>query len=95
MKPHASFICVDCKEMLHLGKATLDGNQKVRSYHRESVGNLPNCEQSMLNRVLWKMLEDHAGHALRVIVDCEGQHDSLCEYREIGCDDYHDLGFES
>lgn len=95
MDPHAGFVCVDCGEILHLGRVVTDGSNRVCSFHRASAVNLPNCEQTMLNRVLWKMLADHAGHTLRVIVECDRESPSLCDYREIGCDDFQDLGFET
>jgi hypothetical protein len=95
MDTHASFICVDCREMLRLGRAVMDGDKKVCSFHRVSVVNLPNHEQTMLNRILWKMLADHAGHTLRVVIECDGETRTLCDYREVGCDDFQDLGFET
>jgi len=95
MDSQASFVCVDCRELLHLGNVKIDERRKVCSFHRVSPVDLPNHEQTMLNRALWKMLADHAGHALRVVIECDGDAQTLRGYREMGCDDFEDVGYET
>ena len=50
-------------------------------------GEPPNSHRLELNRVLWKMLADHAGHSLRVVVEGDPNYPLLGDFVEIGGDE--------
>jgi hypothetical protein len=58
---------MDCKVMFWLGKAVFNPNYTVNYFIGVKEGR--NWQEPDLNRVLWKMLADHAGHSLRVLVE--------------------------
>lgn len=87
--------CMDCKVALWPGKAVKRGG-KVSFFHVGSAEQPPNAARPELNRVLWKMLADHAEHNLRVAL--QGHEDDEYIIQEgfvgIGGDTPHDISFE-
>jgi hypothetical protein len=82
--------------MLWLGKAVLhDSDEQINFFHIGAAAEPPNSARAVLNRVLWKMLADHARHTLRVVTDQDPAYQSLEEYVEIGGDEERDLDFEA
>ena len=54
--------------MLWLGKAVFhDSDERINFFHIGPSDEPPNSARTVLNRVLWKMLADHARHTLRVV----------------------------
>ena len=90
MSRYAWLTCYDCKIMVWLGKAGIaDEHVKVI----QPAGK--DQENDALNRVIWKMFADHAGHTLRVVTDLDTEYQSLGEYVEIGGDEYGDIDVET
>jgi hypothetical protein len=97
MSRSAYFICSDCKVRFWLGKPIIDindkSNEKVKYYHIGQKSDLRNWERSDLNRVIWKMLADHEGHALQAVID-GGSLDTeylFEDFIEIGGDEIGDI----
>lgn len=95
MSRYAWFTCTNCKTMVGLGKVVANGSDKISYFHSEFSNGHPNSEQTVLNRTIWKMLVDHAGHPLSVVTDEDAQYEHLGQYIEIGGDQYGDIDFES
>ena len=56
--------------MLWLGKAVYAGHERCISFfHMGTAEEPPNSARPLLNRVLWKLLAEHARHTLRVVTD--------------------------
>ena|SRR5712691_5589036 len=86
MSQYGYFLCEDCKVVFFLGKAVfLDDLTAVKLFHRGSASDPPNWSREILNRVLWKMLADHVGHRLKVVL--ERDLPDTDSYRKIGGDD--------
>ncbi len=90
MSRYTWLTCDDCKVMVWLGKAKIAGErvEAIRPAGEEH-------ENDVLNRVIWKMFADHAGHTLRVVVDLDPEYQDLGEYVEIGGDKYGDMSIEA
>lgn len=90
MSRYAWLTCYDCKVMVWLGKAGIaEGSIKaIQPAGKEQ-------ENDTLNRVIWKMFADHAGHTLRVVTDLDTEYQSLGQYTEIGGDEYGDIDIET
>ena len=97
MSVYAYFCCTDCKVCLWLGKAINWGDDGTGP-KTFSIGNPPdnvNWKSETLNRVLWKLLAEHCGHSIRVVLE----HDFTLlletdNYQEIGGDSDADIRFE-
>ncbi|HZO73515.1 MAG TPA: hypothetical protein VFB60_15045 [Ktedonobacteraceae bacterium] len=96
MSRYADFACIDCKVGLWLGKAILRDDGRVNYFKIGAEEDPPNSQRPELNRVLWKMLADHANHNLRVFVEGEPGEELLEDpaFVEIGGDEIGDLSFE-
>lgn len=94
MSTYAWFACTTCKVHLWLGKAVYNEDKSIHYFHIGAAESPRNSEQPTLNRVLWKMLADHAGHPLRVITPQDAEYQELDAYREIGGDQYGDIEVE-
>lgn len=90
MGRYAWLTCSDCMVMVWLGKARIVGErvQAIRPVGTEQ-------ENDVLNRVIWKMFADHAGHILRVVTDLDAEYPFLGDYAEIGGDEYGDVDVET
>jgi hypothetical protein len=86
MGRYAYFTCTQCKIALHLGKAIYDGGTQPVYFHESSATNIPNSENSILNKVIHKMFADHANHALRVFIDDAPDIVEMDDYRLIVTD---------
>lgn len=96
MSRYAWLACTDCKVMLWLGKAVRhDTEDRISFFHLGTSEDPPNSKRPVLNRVLWKMLADHACHAFRVVTEQDPEYERLEEYVEIGGDADRDIGFEA
>lgn len=88
MSIYGDLVCTDCKVIFWLGKAVfLDdpGEEKVVShFHVGGKTESPNWAREELNQALWKFLEEHKGHSLRVLFDYELEGlQEKDEYREV------------
>jgi hypothetical protein len=82
MARSAFFVCMDCKVKFWLGKAVFHPNDTVDYFF--GVGHeAHNWQNQEANHVLWKMLADHAGHPLRVLVEWTPEFDALVEDEEV------------
>ena len=77
MARSAYLACVDCKVMFWLGKAIFNPNETINYFLGVKEGH--NWQDPELNRVLWKMLADHASHPLRVLVEWTPEYDAFME----------------
>lgn len=66
---YADFVCIDCKVHLWLGKTIFRKDGSIAYFKIGGPEDLPNSQRPELNRSVWKMLADHAGHQLRVVVE--------------------------
>ncbi len=89
MSRYAWLICEECKICLWLGKALFEGDRLDQ--FKIGADPLPNPENALLNRVVWKIFADHAGHPLRVAVDPAFD---AGPWREIGGDEEGDISVE-
>ena len=98
MSRYAVLVCSDCKVQLWLGKAIFeDGPEQPSRFQiggSTGDGESLNSENRILNKVLWKMLADHAGHSIRVLVEGKADYGTHYEYVEIGGDTKRDISFE-
>jgi hypothetical protein len=96
MARSAYFACMDCKVKLWVGVAIPRDTVEYFSHFGDEKRNWQDLE---LNRVVWKMLADHAGHHLRVILEWTPEYDAFVEEEnvvEIGGDDpEYDISFEA
>jgi hypothetical protein len=97
MSVYSYLCCTDCKVVLWLGKATNWRDEDVgpKSFARGDAPDGLNWKWEILNQVLWKMLAEHTGHTIRVVLEHEfekllGKND----YMEIGGDRDNDIAFE-
>jgi hypothetical protein len=91
------FACRDCKVKVWLGKALRenDNDQPTRFQIRDThTGDPLNSENPILNKVIWKMLADHATHSIGVFVEGYNDDDAIYEYKDIGGDEIGDITFE-
>lgn len=103
MSRTASFMCLDCKVQLRLGKAIYSDGAHVRYFKIGPPEAPQNAERPELTRSLWKMLAEHAGHELRVGVEEDAEHgaayyeraveEGFCEIGPAILDDDH-ISFE-
>ncbi len=94
MARSAYFACMNCKVKLWIGVAI--PRDPVRYFSRFG-GKKRNWEDPELNRVVWKLFADHAGHELRVLLEWTREFDAFSEEEavEIGGDDpEYDISFE-
>jgi hypothetical protein len=94
MSVYGYFCCTDCKVFLWLGKAInwQDDDVGPKSF---AIGEGINWKSEELNRVLWKMLAEHTGHAIRIVLEHEFEKLlNTADYREIGGDSDMDIRFE-
>src|SRR5215471_11155622 len=88
MSVYGWFCCIDCGTCLWLGKSiSVETNNgwRLDQFHRGSTEEPPNWAREKLNRVIWRMLADHQGHCLRVLLDDEFEKlAETVEIREIG-----------
>jgi hypothetical protein len=67
----------------------------VNYFHIGGPEDPRNAQRPELNRTLWKMLADHAGHNLRVVLgDSEDYERMLEEFVEVGDDGLNGISFE-
>lgn len=93
MSRYAYLTCAECSVALWLGKAICKGG-KVERFHIGQEGDPVNSLNSTLNRVMWKFLADHAGHAIRVIVEGDAGFDDIGDYKEIGGDEVTSISID-
>jgi hypothetical protein len=65
----ADLVCIDCKVHLWLGKTTFRKDNSIAYFKVGGPEDPPNSQRPELNRSIWKMFADHAGHHLRVVPD--------------------------
>ena len=95
MSRYAWLACTDCQVMLWLGKTVFhEKNGQIDFFHRGAAEEPPNSARTVLNRVMWKMLADHARDTFRVVTDQDPEYASLGEYVEIGGDEDRDIDFD-
>src|SRR5690242_19322127 len=96
MSRYASLACMDCHVELWLGKAIFKDNKHIDRFHRGTEKDPPNSQQAALTRALWKMLADHAGHTLRVVIEGTPEYEQLGDlgFIQIGGDEYKDISFD-
>ena len=68
MSRYGFLVCDDCKDMLWLGKAVYGEDNRIDHFNINSP-EAKDSDNSVLNRAVWKMLAEHAGHTLRVAID--------------------------
>lgn len=86
MSRYANFACIDCKVKLWLGKAIFREDDTIDYFKIGSEEDPPNSQRPELNRTIWKMFADHAGHQLRVVVEGDPDEDLLDD------DDFVEIG---
>jgi uncharacterized protein involved in tellurium resistance len=94
---YAKFVCTQCKVQLWLGKAIFqtDSDQPTRFQIGDTRDTHPlNSENPVLNKVLWKMLADHARHPIHIFVEGDPDYDSTAGFVKIGGDESKDITFE-
>ena len=99
MSIYGWFVCPDCKVLLWLGKAVFKSGTKLNRvdyFHIGDPSEPPNWAREELNRILWKMLADHAGHEFRVLFDWQlaELEEQGRDFVEIGGDSINDVSFE-
>lgn len=94
MSRYGWFACIDCQIMVWLGKAIFDQNHQVVNFHIGQSTDSPNWQRTTLNRVIWKMLADHAGHTLNVIIEGAPQWEMISDFRVIGGDEIGDPSYQ-
>jgi hypothetical protein len=102
MGRYADLVCTQCDVRLWLGKAVWDHEPdqcdeevdfcQPAWFHRGDADR-PHWARNELNAVLWKMLADHSGHPLKVIVDGDLDDRSSDETVEVGGDTFQDISF--
>jgi hypothetical protein len=95
MSRYANLACLECKVMVWLGKAIFADNGRINYFKIGGPEDPPNSKRTTLNRVIWKMLADHAGHPLRVVVEGDPEYPLLGEFVEIGGSETGDIDFDS
>ena len=97
MSRYATFACMDCKISLFLGKIVFHAGGTIHYFHLGAI-ETPNSHRLELNRVLWKMLADHAGHPLCVLVEGTPEYDTFMNDEQVvrigGDEPGHDISFE-
>jgi hypothetical protein len=78
MARSALFACMDCKVKFWLGKSVFHPNDTV-DYFIGVGDEAHNWQDQASNRVLWKMLADHTGHTLRVLVEWTPEFNAFAE----------------
>lgn len=68
MSRYAHLVCMDCKISYFIGKAIYREDEHLNYFHIGPASEPPNWQRTELNRVIWKMLADHAGHRLKVLL---------------------------
>lgn len=101
MSHYAVLVCPSCRVSLFLGKAVYaaapaapprpGAPAPISHFHLGSDGAPPNSAQPELTRALWRMLAQHAGHPLAVLVEGDPRYEQAAEYAEIGGDTLRDL----
>ena len=97
MSVYGYLCCTDCKVSLWLGKAINWPADDVglKSFARGDAPQGLNWKWDTLNRVLWKMLAEHTGHNIRVVLE-QDFNELLCKdaYTDIGGDGEQGISFE-
>ncbi len=93
MSIYADLVCRQCKVSLWLGKRVEPEAGGVY-FHRVSAGKA-NSTDTLLNRVLWKFLADHAGHPMEVVDERQPDYDAIADFDEIGSDEIGGTTFEA
>ena len=90
MSVYGYLCCTDCKVCLWLGKAInwRDDCVGPKSFARGDAPEGLNWKWEKLNRVLWKMLAEHTGHTIRVVLEHEFE-------ELLGSDTFQDIGGDS
>jgi hypothetical protein len=94
MSRYANLACMDCKVSFFLGKAIFRDDGSVNYFHIGGREEPPNWQRQELNQVLWKMLADHAGHNLRVLLSGDPDFDRLADFVDIGGTAIRDISEE-
>lgn len=97
MSVYGYLCCTDCKVSLWLGKAISwrDDDVGPKSFARGDAPEGLNWKWDILNQVLWKMLAEHTGHTIRVVL--EHEFEELLNkdaYTDIGGDGDDGVSFE-
>ena len=90
MSRYADFACIDCKVKLWLGKTIFREDGSVAYFHIGGSKQPLNSQRPELNGTIWKMLADHAGHHLRVVVEGNPDDDLLDDDYFVKIDDIGD-----
>ena len=69
MSIYSDFACIECKLRLWLGKTIFREDDSIAFFHIGAPEDPPNSQRPELNGTIWKMLAEHAGHHLRVVVE--------------------------
>jgi hypothetical protein len=97
MSRYAHFACLECRVTLFLGKVVSRSDDTINFFRRTNL-DTPNSQRSELNRALWKMLADHAGHPLRVLLEWTPEYDAFMDDEAVvwigGDEPGHDIPFE-
>ncbi len=90
----AYFACTDCKVRVWIGKAV---PSDIVLYFNAFGKDLRNWQAPELNRVIWKMFADHAGHHLRVLLEWTPEYEAFIEEDNVligGDEPGQDISFE-
>ena len=67
MNRYADLACIECKVKLWLGQAIFREDGRMAYFKVGGPEDPPNSQRPELNRSLWKLFADHAGHRLQVV----------------------------
>jgi hypothetical protein len=86
MSVYGYLACEQCRIYMWLGKALRREDDSVLKFHVGDEHEPPNSEKTIRTKALWKMLADHTGHPLRVLLEHEldALLDTKDDAREIG-----------
>jgi hypothetical protein len=90
MSQQGYLACHDCQAYFRLGDAVFRPGGEVAYFQRGDREAPRNSETPALNRALWKMLADHWGHNIRVVLDLVEEDPDGRDWRELG--DYLEIG---
>ncbi|WP_406688958.1 hypothetical protein REH65_22280 [Saccharopolyspora sp. ID03-671] len=87
MSASAYMVCFSCRVLIALGKPVMKDAASVDHFHLEEEGSLPNSENPLITKSLWRFLAEHAGHPLRVKSSYEPDFEVVSSFSEIGSDE--------
>lgn len=84
MSRYAQLACMDCKVLCFPGKAVYRQDERIDYFKIGPASEPANWQRPELNRVIWKMLADHAGHHLQVVVSGDAEFEQAADFAMIG-----------